>query len=84
MKDYNYRLLLDDLSDGREIEFKYNEISYGIVNLAKGWYFVSANKRIGDFYDDPHELVKTISIEGKTLEEIFNSGDIPDEGFYVL
>lgn len=38
MKNYNYKLLQDDLSDGREIEFKYNEISYGIFNLAKGWY----------------------------------------------
>lgn len=46
--------------------------------------FVCANKRIGEFYDDPHELVKTIFIEGKTLEEIFNNGDIPDEGFYIL
>jgi hypothetical protein len=84
MKDYNYKLLLDDLADGREIEFNYNGIPYAIVNIVKGWYFVGNHKQIGEFYDNPHELVKTIAIDGKSIEEIFNSGDIPDEGFYIL
>lgn len=84
MKDYNYKFLLEDLSDGREIEFKYNKIQYGIVNTAKGWYFVGNNKRLSEFYEDPLDLVVTIFIEGKKIEEIFNSGEILDEGFYVL
>jgi len=84
MTDYDYKLLLKDLSDGREIEFKYQGISYGIVHFAEGWFFVADNKRISDHYKNPHELAKTICVEGKSLEELFNSGDIPDEGFYVL
>jgi hypothetical protein len=84
MKNYDYKLLLGDLSDGREIEFKYNETLYGIVNFSEGWSFIGANKRISEYYANPHELVKTICIEGKRLEEVFNSGDIPDEGFYIL
>lgn len=84
MKDYNYKLLLNDLSYGREIEFKYNGNSYGIVNVSKGWYFVENNKRISEFYVKPHQLINTIVIDGKSLEDIFNSEDIPDEGFYIL
>lgn len=82
--NYDYKLLIEDLSDGREIEFKYNDILYGIVHFSEGWYFVTDNKRVSEYYENPLELVKTIRIDGKSLEKLFNSGEIPDEGFYVL
>ncbi|SMD18217.1 hypothetical protein [Sporomusa malonica] len=84
MKNYDYKLLLEDLGEGREIEFKYNEASYGIVHFSEGWFFVADNKRISEYYKNPHELVETICIGGKKLEELFNGGVIPDEGFYIL
>lgn len=84
MNSYDYKLLVEDLSDGREIEFQYNNILYGIVHFSEGWFFVADNKRVSEYYKKPLELVKTICIDGKTLEELFNSGEIPNEGFYVL
>jgi hypothetical protein len=84
MNNYDYKLLIEDLSDGREIEFKYNDILYGIVHFSEGWFFVADNKRVSEYYKKPLELVKTIRINEKTLENLFDNGEIPDEGFYVL
>ncbi len=57
---------------------------YGIIHSPKGWHFVCNNNRISKFYDNPRNLVMNISVNEKSLEEVFNSGDIFEEGFYIL
>jgi len=82
--NYDYKLLLEDLAVGREIEFNYNGIQYGIVHFSEGWFFVADNIRISEYYKNPQELVEKMYIDGRPLKERFNNGEIPNEGFYIL
>lgn len=79
--DYNYNLLLEDISIGREIEFIYKDVTYGIINSSKRWYFVANRKNEYGYYDDVCELIsllETIVIKGKTIREIFDNNEIND------
>ena len=84
MNNYNYEMLLEDLSIGREIEFRYKKNLYGIVHFSEGWFIVCNNKLMSEYYHDPIKLVETIVIDGKALKELFDSYEISDEDFSIF
>lgn len=82
---YHYELLLKDLSIGREIEFQYKDVLYGICHFAEGWVFVVNNKNMSDYLENPSELMQKVRAhDGKTIKEIFNKQLYANENFYIL
>lgn len=85
LASYNYKLLLKDLSMGREIEFQYENVVYGICHFAEGWIFIANNKNKSDYFKNPMELVEKVHThDGKAIEEIFNKQMYSNENFYIL
>lgn len=73
--NYTYSMLVEDLLIGHEFEFFYKGKTYGIVNGDKGNILCTDNKSIGSDYEDILELLATVKIDGKSIEEIFKEID---------
>lgn len=76
--EYSFEKLLEDISIGRELDFKFRGIDYSITNRDNNWYFYSTGigleEKISHF-EDKDRLVKFIRelyIEGIALEQIIN------------
>lgn len=80
--ELNYKMLVEELLYGREFEFKYGNKVYCIVTDPKGKILCSDNKRLSLYYSDIRELLDKVKIEGKSIEEIFNT--IKTDGSYYL
>lgn len=78
--DYIYSMLVEDLLLGHEFEFAYKGKTYGIVNGDKGRILCTDNKAISSDYEDILELLNTVKIDGKSIEEIFSEID----NYYIL
>ncbi|TKI57747.1 hypothetical protein E8L90_21205 [Brevibacillus antibioticus] len=69
--DYTFPIFKQDILQGREVEFKYENSLYSITNTPNGFCFCK-------FYEDdvcfdsPNELLEKVQIDGKNLEEIFS------------
>ena len=76
---YDYEKMVTDLEHGREIEFTCNNREYGIFTAPGGWEFGMAKpekKMLVRNCQDVHELIDTIRIDGKTLEELWRDQDL--------
>lgn len=81
-RKYNFDILMRDLAAGAEVEFSYKKVPYALLNWETGWEFCADHKLIAR-HRDVLELVKTITIENMTLQELFdnhykkdNTGDL--------
>ncbi|SHH42167.1 hypothetical protein [Tepidibacter thalassicus] len=84
--NYSYKFLLKDLSIGREIEFKYNNNVYGLLNSSQGWVFVCNNTKESSYYDDVYEFIELLDktlIQGKTIKQIFDNNEINDSDLTI-
>ena len=88
----NYKDLVDSLRRGREIEFSYNNINYSITNYEGIWYFseekddLVKSQELSDFedYDKLIKNVSKITIEGKTIEDLFDNKEYDEGTLYIL
>lgn len=84
--DYKFNDLINDLNDGREIEFFYKNSHYGIVNRMSdpAWYICKDNIRISEYKDNPVDLLEHTKLEGVSLEEIFDNLLYDGNGLCIL
>jgi len=80
---YDYRKMVLDLEHGREIEFTCNDKEFGIFRTWDGgWEFGMAKPEkmmLIRHCRDVNELISTLRIDGKTLEELFRSGKMHEK-----
>lgn len=88
----DYKDLIASLKKGREIEFSYNNIIYSITNYEGIWYFseekddLVKSQELSDFedYDKLIKNVSKITIEGKTIEDLFDNKEYDEGTLYIL
>ena len=88
----DYKDLIASLKRGREIEFSYNNINYSITNYEGIWYFseekddLVKSQELSDFedYDKLIKNVSKITIEGKTIEDLFDNKEYDEGTLYIL
>lgn len=88
----DYKDLITSLKRGREIEFSYNNIIYSITNYEGIWYFseekddLVKSQELSDFedYDKLIKNVSKITIEGKTIEDLFDNKEYDEGTLYIL
>ncbi|WP_338551520.1 hypothetical protein [Paenibacillus sp. KS-LC4] len=76
---YSYIDFSEDIAAGHEIMFTYRDKEYSISISQGGWYFT----KVEDYenairYESADELLIQVRIANKTLEEVFNSGNLSD------
>ncbi len=79
---YDYEKMVTDLEHGREIEFTCNNKEFGIFTATDGWEFGMAKPEKKMFIKncpDIYELISTIRIDGKTLEELWRDHDLTEK-----
>ncbi|WP_066497302.1 hypothetical protein [Abyssisolibacter fermentans] len=87
---YNYENLIEDLQQGREIEFSYKDKDYAIVNHANYWFLIFSDVKLQvplcKFEDKQKltELVGLIAVEDVNLEKIFNKKLYDENSLYIL
>ncbi|WP_394018485.1 hypothetical protein [Anaerococcus cruorum] len=88
----NYKDLVDSLRRGREIEFSYNNINYSITNYEGIWYFseekddLVKSQELSDFedYDKLIKNVSKITIQEKTIKDLFDNKEYDEGTLYIL
>lgn len=74
--EYSFVDMLNNLKTGREIEFEYSGKLYGIFNRDGKWFFFADNQdELLCQFEETNTLlekVKSLSVQGKTLVEVFN------------
>ncbi|WP_416335133.1 hypothetical protein ACKRLN_02240 [Anaerococcus sp. DFU013_CI05] len=88
----NYKDLVDSLRRGREIEFSYNNINYSITNYEGIWYFseekddLVKSQELSDFedYDKLIKNVSKITIQEKTIKDLFDNKEYEEGTLYIL
>lgn len=91
MRNLNFADLADYLKHGREIEFAYNGRQYSITNHSGFWYLCDDTDHILldtlSRFEEKDLLVsriKIFSIEGLTIQEIFDRKLYSEEGLDIL
>ena len=91
MRNLNFADLADYLKHGREIEFAYNGSQYSITNHSGFWYLCDDTDHILldtlSRFEEKDLLVsriKIFSIEGLTIQEIFDRKLYSEEGLDIL
>ncbi|MFO3716418.1 hypothetical protein [Anaerococcus cruorum] len=88
----DYKDLIASLKKGREIEFSYNNIIYSITNYEGIWYFseekdnLTKSQRLSNF-DDYDNLIKNVSkitIQKKTIKDLFDNKEYDEGTLYIL
>lgn len=81
-ESYQYRDLLRDLEQGREIEFRISGKAHTITHFSEGWQFWEQNESKYGPVDHVSDLVSMVRVEGERLESHFLQGHV--ELMYVL
>ncbi|MBA4533298.1 hypothetical protein [Brevibacillus halotolerans] len=68
--DYTFPIFKQDISQGREVEFQYEDSLYSITNTPNGFCFCKFYEE-GVCFDNANELLEKVQINGKKFEEIF-------------
>lgn len=90
METYTFQDIIAALQTGREIEFRFQNNSYGIVNQEGYWYFCCTEQKKSiklSPFDNIPELVHQISDEsiiGLNLKDIFNLSKYEKDSLYIL
>ena len=91
MRNLNFADLADYLKHGREIEFAYNGRQYSITNHSGFWYLCDDTDHIlldtvcrFEEKDLLVSRIKIFSIEGLTIQEIFDRKLYSEEGLDIL
>lgn len=91
MRNLSFADLADYLKHGREIEFAYNGRQYSITNHSGFWYLCDDTDHILldtlSRFEEKDLLVsriKIFSIEGLTIQEIFDRKLYSEEGLDIL
>lgn len=88
----DYKDLITSLKRGREIEFSYNNIIYSITNYEGIWYFseekddLVKSQELSDF-EDYNNLIKNVSkitIQEKTIKDLFDNKEYDEGTLYIL
>lgn len=86
--NYSFSKLLNDLKDGREIEFDYNGNTYSIVNGNGKWFLCEKKKSIElcnfEEVDILQEKIRHIKIQDKSIEDIINKKLYVKDTLYIL
>lgn len=84
---YKFKNFKEEISHGGESTFSYNSSDYSIVRSSmeesNGWYFAKVSDiEEPEFYSSLAELFLGVRIEDKTLEEVFDTGEVEDITIY--
>lgn len=88
----DYKDLIASLKRGREIEFSYNNIIYSITNYEGIWYFseekdnLTKSQKLSNFeeYDNLIKNVSKITIQEKTIIDLFDNKEYDEGSLYIL
>ena len=85
---YSFDEMLKDLKIGREIEFRYQDRQYAIVNGNGKWFFCEGSKCEGlccfEEKDTLIEKVKSLMVGEASLKEIFDGRLYAQGSLYIL
>lgn len=80
-----YSEVVGALLKGREVEFSYQGVRYGIVlNNADKWMLIGSGQLLSDItdYEDIIKLLDDIRLDGRTFKELIDVGLIKIEMIY--
>ena len=85
---YNFMRFVQDIEQGREIEFRYNGRSYSITNTERGWQLTQDDRLMAKEEPDKSiflEMLKTeVQLDRKDLKCIFDEHLFEEESLYIL
>lgn len=90
MEIYTFEDMIKDLQNGREIEFRFQNNSYGIVNKESYWYLCCSEQKKSIKlckFDDTAELAQKLldkNIFGLDLKDIFDLSQYEKDSLYIL
>lgn len=70
--DYTYQEFTQDILQGREIEFKFENNMYSITNTKSGFCFAQFHSDTDECFENASDLLQNVKINDKTFEEIFD------------
>lgn len=74
--------LKEAIEMNREIEFIYDNKTYGIVNHQEGWCLVNEKENLSDYYEENTHLIENEEIEGYKIIELFYNSLVKIEGIF--
>jgi hypothetical protein len=90
MNSYTFQEMISDLRIGREIEFQFDNNTYGIVNAEGYWYFCCTEKKsriqLCEFNNKDELISKVLNlkISGIDLKDIIDSSKYKEGSLYIL
>lgn len=68
---YTFQDFKQDILQGKEIEFKFEDKQYSITNTKSGFCFTEFHSDVDECYEHASDLIQKVRINGKAFEEIF-------------
>ena len=82
MNDYNLEKFREDIRTNREFEFTYNDKMYSLTYSKEGFIFTDTREYVFSVYKSYYDLLKSVWIEGRTIEEIIAGNLYSDLSIY--